>query len=40
MCVHRFRWHLLGSLTLLCEFFYDNFIVIIIIIIEIKENGL
>jgi hypothetical protein len=40
MCIHGFRWHRLGSLTLLCEFFYGNIIIIIIIIIiEVQENG-
>jgi len=33
MCIRRFRWHRLGSLTILCEFFYRNFIIIIIVVV-------
>jgi hypothetical protein len=39
MFIRRFRWYRLGSLTLFSEFFYGNFIIIVIIITEVQENG-
>jgi hypothetical protein len=39
MCIRRFRWHRVGSRTLLCELFYGDLIIIIIIIIINTSNN-